>query len=61
MRLPSDISLHLAFISLAASAIDAMLVSGPARRYSGISSLAMQYPVHTVTDAKAHAMRGTCI
>ncbi len=46
---PSEVSLYLAFISLAVSAIAETVVSKSTRRSAGISLLAIMKPVHDLT------------
>src|SRR3954470_18120317 len=60
-RPPSDVSLYLAFISFAVSAMAATVVSKSTRRFTGISLLAIMNPVQDFTAPKAQrSMQGTC-
>src|SRR4249920_2356876 len=52
-RPPSDVSLYLAFISLAVSAMALTVVSKSTRRFAGISLLAIMNPVQAFTAPNA--------
>ena len=59
-RPPSDVSLYLAFISLAVSAMALTVVSKSTRRFAGISLLAIMNPVQAFTAPNAQrSMQGT--